>query len=97
MKVTQHHDVCNSLSFKHLLCILQHHFQNSWDTVLTQNFFVFFLTNMFILNLINATNINKVQTTSPDDCNKEDDWPLICRTKAGEGFANISNLHKKRY
>lgn len=59
--------------------------------------FCFFLTNMFILNLINATNINKVQTTSPDDCNKEDDWPLICRTKAGEGFANISNLHKKQY
>lgn len=59
--------------------------------------FLFFLTNMFILNLINATNINKVQTTSPDNCNKEDDWPLICRTKAGEGFANISNLHKKRY
>lgn len=57
----------------------------------------FFLINMFILNLINATNINKVQTTSPDDCNKEDDWPLICRTKAGEGFANISNLHKKQY
>lgn len=58
---------------------------------------LFFLTYMFILNLINATNINKVQTTSADDCNKEDDRALICRTKAGEGFANISHLHKKRY